>query len=85
VPKSPTNPQTNPQTNPMVTNAALIKHYTREMLAALKPDELYRIGQRLSIIPVNISLCFNLYDHFYLLISDDTLQKERIQARGLYV
>ncbi len=44
-----------------------------------------RIGQRLSIIPVNISLCFNLYDHFYLLTSDDTLQKERIQARGSYV
>ena len=44
-----------------------------------------RIGQRLSIIPVNISLCFNLYDYFYLLTSDGTLQKKRIDARGLYV
>ena len=44
-----------------------------------------KIGQRLSIIPVNISLCFNLYDYFYLLTSDSTLQKERIDARGLYV
>ena len=44
-----------------------------------------RIGQRLSIIPVNVSLCFNLYDYFYLLASDGTLQKERIDARGLYV
>ncbi|WP_027355034.1 alanine racemase, partial [Desulfosarcina sp. BuS5] len=38
------------------------------------------IGQRLSIIPVNVSLCFNLYDYFYLLSSDGTLQKERIDA-----
>jgi D-serine deaminase-like pyridoxal phosphate-dependent protein len=44
-----------------------------------------RIGQRLSIIPVNVSLCVNLYDHFYLITPSGTLQKERVHARGCLV
>ena len=44
-----------------------------------------RVGQRLSIVPVNVSLCFNLYDHFYLLTSSGILQKERVNARGCHV
>jgi len=44
-----------------------------------------RIGQRLSIIPVNVSLCVNLYDHFYLITRSGSLQKERVDARGCLV
>ncbi|MCD4721957.1 MAG: alanine racemase [Desulfobacula sp.] len=44
-----------------------------------------KVGQRLSIIPVNVSLCVNLYDHFYLITSSGTLHKERIDARGCLV
>lgn len=43
------------------------------------------IGQRLSIIPVNVSLCVNLYDHFYLITPGGILQKERVDARGCLV
>ncbi|MBC2744753.1 MAG: alanine racemase [Desulfosarcina sp.] len=41
-----------------------------------------RTGDRLSIIPVNVSLCVNLYDHFYLITRNGRLQKERVDARG---
>ena len=44
-----------------------------------------RIGQRLSIIPVNVSLCVNLYDHFHLITPSGTLKKERVHARGCLV
>ncbi|MBC2704390.1 alanine racemase [Desulfobacula sp.] len=44
-----------------------------------------KVGQRLSIVPVNVSLCVNLYDHFYLISSGGTLHKERIDARGCLV
>ncbi len=44
-----------------------------------------RVGTRLSIVPVNVSLCVNLYDHFYLLTRGGILQKERVDARGCYV
>jgi D-serine deaminase-like pyridoxal phosphate-dependent protein len=44
-----------------------------------------KIGQRLSIIPVNVSLCVNLYDHFYLITQCGTVQKERVDARGCCV
>ena len=44
-----------------------------------------KIGQRLSIIPVNVSLCINLYDHFYLITPSGTLKKERVDARGCCV
>ena len=44
-----------------------------------------KIGQRLSIIPVNVSLCVNLHDHFYLITPDGTLRKERVDARGCLV
>ncbi|WDP91312.1 MAG: alanine racemase [Desulfobacter sp.] len=41
-----------------------------------------RLGQRISIIPVNVALCMNLFDSFYLLGSGGALQKERVDARG---
>ncbi|MBW2099932.1 MAG: alanine racemase [Deltaproteobacteria bacterium] len=44
-----------------------------------------KTGQRLSIVPVNVSLCVNLYDYFYLLSGSGSLQKERIDARGCLV
>lgn len=44
-----------------------------------------RIGQRLSIIPVNVSLCVNLHDHFYLVTPSGNMQKERVDARGCLV
>ncbi len=40
------------------------------------------IGQRLSIIPVNVALCMNLYDSFYLFSRGGGLQKKRVDARG---
>ena len=43
------------------------------------------IGQRLSIVPVNVSLCFNLYDHFYMLTRCGVIQKEKVDARGCCV
>ena len=43
-----------------------------------------KVGQRLSIVPVNVSLCVNLYDHFYLLTRNGILQKEHVDARGCY-
>ena len=48
-------------------------------------DRPPRVGERLSIVPVNVSLCINLYDHFYLLTRDGILQKELVDARGCYV
>ena len=44
-----------------------------------------RTGDRISIVPVNVSLCFNLYDEFYLLSSEDRITRHRIDARGGYV
>jgi len=44
-----------------------------------------RIGERLSIVPVNVSLCVNLYDHFYIVTRSGNLQKERVDARGCLV
>lgn len=41
-----------------------------------------RLGDRISIIPVNIALCMNLYDSFYLRNHDGTLEKKAITARG---
>ncbi|MBW2109254.1 MAG: alanine racemase, partial [Deltaproteobacteria bacterium] len=41
-----------------------------------------RLGQRLSIVPVNVSLCMNLYDYFYLISDGDTFKKQRVDARG---
>ncbi len=41
-----------------------------------------RIGQRISIVPVNVALCMNLYDEFYLYNSDGILKKEKVDARG---
>jgi len=42
-----------------------------------------KIGQRLSIIPVAVSHCVNQYDAFYLL-TQNGLEKERVDARGCY-
>ena len=44
-----------------------------------------KIDQRLSIVPVNVSLCVNLYDHFYLITPGGILQKERVDSRGCLV
>lgn len=44
-----------------------------------------KVGERMSIVPVNVSLCMNLYDHVYVLTTDGKLQKERVDARGRYV
>jgi len=44
-----------------------------------------KVGQRMSIVPVNVSLCVNLYDHFYLITPGGTLQKKRVDARGCLV
>ena len=44
-----------------------------------------KIGERLSIVPVNVSLCVNLYDHFCLITPGGSLEKERVDARGCLV
>lgn len=44
-----------------------------------------KVGERLSIVPVNVSLCINLYDHFHLFTRDGILQKEQVDARGCCV
>ncbi|QTA89525.1 alanine racemase [Desulfonema magnum] len=44
-----------------------------------------RVGDRMSIIPVNVALCMNLYDTFYLRACDGSLQKEKVDARGCCV
>jgi D-serine deaminase-like pyridoxal phosphate-dependent protein len=44
-----------------------------------------KIGQRLSIIPVNVGLCINLYDHFYMIAPHGILRKEQVDARGCLV
>lgn len=41
-----------------------------------------RIGQRISIVPVNVALCMNLYDNFYFYTNDEILKKEKVDARG---
>ena len=40
------------------------------------------MGQRISMIPVNVALCMNLYDAFYLLSRGGQLQRKRVDARG---
>jgi len=40
------------------------------------------LGERISIIPVNIALCMNLFDAFFLAGKDGSLRREPIQARG---
>lgn len=44
-----------------------------------------RIGERVSIVPVNVALCMNLYDAFYLFTCDGKVQKEKVDARGCCV
>jgi D-serine deaminase-like pyridoxal phosphate-dependent protein len=44
-----------------------------------------RVGERLSIVPVNVSLCVNLYDEFHLITSDGNLEIESVDARGRHV
>jgi D-serine deaminase-like pyridoxal phosphate-dependent protein len=44
-----------------------------------------KVGQRINIVPVNVSLCINLYNHFYLITRNGKLQKERVDARGCLV
>ena len=44
-----------------------------------------RTGDRISIVPVNASLCFNLHDDFYLLSDGNGIIRERIDARGCVV
>ena len=41
-----------------------------------------KVGERLSIIPVNVSLCINQYDHFYMISRSGNLQKVPVDARG---
>jgi len=41
-----------------------------------------RIGQRMSIVPVNVALCMNLYDEFYFYTSKGVVKKEKVDARG---
>ncbi len=43
------------------------------------------LGQRISIIPVNMALCMNLFNDFILLKKDGTMVKESIQARGCLI
>jgi D-serine deaminase-like pyridoxal phosphate-dependent protein len=43
-----------------------------------------KVGERLSIIPVNVSLCINLYDHFYMISHGGAPQKFPVDARGCY-
>jgi len=42
------------------------------------------IGQRMSIVPVNVALCMNLYDEFYLYAGNGIVKKEKVDARGCY-
>ncbi len=37
----------------------------------------------MSIVPVNVALCINLFDEFYFYTNDGTLKKEKVDARGL--
>jgi len=43
------------------------------------------LGQRISIIPVNIALCMNLFNTFCLAGKNGSLRREPIQARGYCV
>jgi len=43
------------------------------------------LGQRISIIPVNIALCMNLFNAFFLAGKDGSVRRESIQARGCCV
>ncbi|MGD9210538.1 MAG: alanine racemase [Desulfobacteraceae bacterium] len=44
-----------------------------------------RLGERLTIIPVNVALCMNLYNHFYLLTCNGKVRREKVHARGCCV
>lgn len=41
-----------------------------------------RVGECISIVPVNVALCMNLYNSFYLYTEEGCLQREKIEARG---
>ena len=43
------------------------------------------LGEQISIIPVNIALCMNLFNTFFLAGKDGSLQPKAIEARGLCV
>ncbi|WP_022668361.1 alanine racemase [Desulfospira joergensenii] len=58
------------------------EHGWMDVSRCKKPPAL---GQRISIIPVNVALCMNLYDSFYLIDMEGALQKERVDARGCHV
>ena len=44
-----------------------------------------KTGDRMSIVPVNATLCMNLYDHFHLRTGLGNIRKERVDARGCLV
>lgn len=44
-----------------------------------------RLGDRITIVPVNVALCMNLYDSFYLLGGNDEVKEEKVDARGRLV
>ncbi|CAN2042111.1 Alanine racemase [Candidatus Magnetomoraceae bacterium gMMP-15] len=43
------------------------------------------IGDRMSIVPVNVALCMNLQKSFYMLTEEGELEENDVDARGYYV
>ncbi|CAN2047118.1 Alanine racemase [Candidatus Magnetomoraceae bacterium gMMP-1] len=43
------------------------------------------IGDRMSIVPVNVALCMNLQKNFYMLTEEGDLEKKKVDAMGYYV
>ena len=41
-----------------------------------------KLGERISIIPINISLCVNLYEYFYIINHKGEILKEKVVSRG---
>ncbi|GBC62007.1 alanine racemase [Desulfonema ishimotonii] len=44
-----------------------------------------RVGDRLGIVPVNVALCMNLHDTWYLLSTTGDPETEKVDARGCVV
>ncbi len=44
-----------------------------------------RLGDRLTIVPVNVALCMNLFNSFFLLSGSGKVTEEKIDARGCLV
>ena len=41
-----------------------------------------RLGERITVVPVNIALCMNLFNDFHLFSETGAVRRERVDARG---